>query len=78
MRKLNHFNSRVEFRDLRYAPKKRKANCDQWGGQHAQLLLKLAFMLAFSCLLRVDEVLNIQSHNFIQLGGDRLQLMLPF
>ncbi|KAH9007917.1 hypothetical protein EDB85DRAFT_1866007, partial [Lactarius pseudohatsudake] len=78
MRKLYHFNSRVEVRDLRYAQRKRKADCDEWGGQRARVLLKLAFTLAFSCLLRVDEVLKIQSHDFIQLGGDRLQLTLPF
>ncbi|KAH9021450.1 hypothetical protein EDB85DRAFT_2188783 [Lactarius pseudohatsudake] len=76
---LYHFNSRVPVRDLRHSPaKKSKADCNQWVGQNARRLLQLAFTLAFSCLLRVDEVLKIQCHDFIQLGGDKLQLTLPF
>ncbi|KAH9020928.1 hypothetical protein EDB85DRAFT_1872177, partial [Lactarius pseudohatsudake] len=79
LRKLYHFNSRVEVRDLRHPPvKKSKADCNQWAGQNARRLLQLAFTLAFSCLLRVDEVLKIQSHDFIDLGEDKLQLTLPF
>ncbi|KAH9048067.1 hypothetical protein EDB84DRAFT_1262997 [Lactarius hengduanensis] len=75
LRKLYHFNSRVEVRDLRHPlVKKSKANCNQWAGQNAWRLLQLAF----SCLLRVDEVLKIQSHDFIGLGEDKLQLTLPF
>ncbi|KAH9003271.1 hypothetical protein EDB86DRAFT_3062790 [Lactarius hatsudake] len=69
---LYHFNARVPVRDLRHPPAKgSKADCDQ-------RLLQLAFTLAFSCLLRVDEVLKIQSHDFINLGNNRLQLTLPF
>ncbi|KAH9016345.1 hypothetical protein EDB85DRAFT_1875038, partial [Lactarius pseudohatsudake] len=76
---LYHFNSRVPVRDLRHPPaKKSKADCNEWAGQNARRLLQLAFTLAFSCLLRVDEVLKIQCHDFIQLGGDKLQLTLPF
>ncbi|KAH8997636.1 hypothetical protein EDB83DRAFT_2238537, partial [Lactarius deliciosus] len=76
---LYHYNARVPFRDLRHPPaKKSKADCDQWAGQNARRLLQLAFTLAFSCLLRVDEVLKIQSHDFIHLGNNRLQLTLPF
>jgi hypothetical protein len=56
---------------------KKKAS-NQWGGGHAQWLLGLAFTIAFSCLLRVDEVLKIQSHDFIWLDNHRLQLTLPF
>ncbi|KAH9009297.1 hypothetical protein EDB85DRAFT_1881694 [Lactarius pseudohatsudake] len=79
LRKLYHFNSRVEVRDLRHPPvKKSKADCNQWAGQNARRLLQLAFTLAFSCLLHVDEVLKIQSHDFIDLGEDKLQLTLPF
>ncbi|KAH9020488.1 DNA breaking-rejoining enzyme [Lactarius hengduanensis] len=79
LRKLYHFNSRVEVRDLRHPPvKKSKADCNQWASQNARWLLQLAFTLAFSCLLRVDEVLKIQSHDFIGLGEDKLQLTLPF
>ncbi|KAH8997082.1 hypothetical protein EDB86DRAFT_2803667 [Lactarius hatsudake] len=76
---LYHFNARVPVRDLRHPPVKgSKADCNQWAGQNAWRLLQLAFTLAFSCLLRVDEVLKIQSHDFINLGNNRLQLTLPF
>ncbi|KAH8981834.1 DNA breaking-rejoining enzyme [Lactarius hatsudake] len=76
---LYHFNARVPVRDLRHPPAKgSKADCDQWAGQNTRRLLQLAFMLAFSCLLCVDEVLKIQSHDFINLGNNWLQLTLPF
>ncbi|KAI9456702.1 hypothetical protein BJY52DRAFT_1120940 [Lactarius psammicola] len=77
--KLYHFNSRVELRDLRdYAPGKKWKVHNEWGGARARRLLELAFTVAFTCLLRVDEVLKIQSQDFILLGDDRLQLTLPF
>ncbi|KAH9161104.1 hypothetical protein EDB89DRAFT_1914099 [Lactarius sanguifluus] len=66
---LYHFNSRVPVRDLRHPPaKKSKADCNQWVGQNTRRLLQLAF----SCLLHVDEVLKIQSHDFIHLGNNRI------
>ncbi|KAJ8080118.1 hypothetical protein PM082_016946 [Marasmius tenuissimus] len=53
-----------------------------WGGPRLRRLLHLAFVLAFLCLLRVDEVLNIRMQD-IQLLKDEdgqyyIQLMLPF
>ncbi|KAH9026890.1 hypothetical protein EDB84DRAFT_1440026 [Lactarius hengduanensis] len=48
----------------------------KWGGLHARQLLQLAYTLAFSCLLRVDEVLKIQSQDITQLENDRLRLTL--
>lgn len=57
---------------------KGKAGDHQWGGRRARRLLELAYRIAFICLLRVDEVLKIQSHELILLEGNKLQLTLPF
>ncbi|KAJ7814703.1 DNA breaking-rejoining enzyme [Mycena olivaceomarginata] len=35
----------------------------KWDGAHARLLCWVAYLIAFHCLLRVDEVLNIQAHD---------------
>jgi hypothetical protein len=80
LKRLHHFNHRPENWGLKdYAPgTKRKAD-DQWGGGHARRLLELAFTISFTCLLRVDEVLKIQSHDLILTdGGRKLRLTLPF
>ncbi|KAH9011180.1 hypothetical protein EDB83DRAFT_2177140, partial [Lactarius deliciosus] len=61
-----------------YTPGTKKKDGDQWGGPRARRLLQLAFTLAFSCLLRVDEVLKIQSHDFVLLDAHTLVLTLPF
>ncbi|KAH8991648.1 DNA breaking-rejoining enzyme [Lactarius deliciosus] len=64
---LYHFNSRVPVRDLRHPPaKKSKADCNQWAGQNS------GYSSSHSA------VLKIQSHDFIHLGNNRLQLTLPF
>ncbi|KAL0060911.1 hypothetical protein AAF712_012306 [Marasmius tenuissimus] len=58
------------------------ANPDAWGGPRLRRLLHLAFVLAFLCLLRVDEVLNIRMQDIRLLKDDDgqhyLKLTLPF
>ncbi|KAH9009450.1 hypothetical protein EDB84DRAFT_1658745 [Lactarius hengduanensis] len=79
LKKLYDFNRRPENWDLKdYTPGTKKKDGDQWGGPRARRLLQLAFTLAFSCLLRVDEVLKIQSHDFVLLDPHTLVLTLPF
>ncbi|KAH9032486.1 hypothetical protein EDB85DRAFT_1865142 [Lactarius pseudohatsudake] len=79
LKKLYDFNRRPENWDLKdYTPGTKKKDGDQWGGPRARRLLQLAFTLAFSCLLRVDEVLKIQSHDFVLLDAHTLVLTLPF
>jgi hypothetical protein len=76
LEKLYNFNKKAENWVVQdYTPGTKK-KLDQWGGGHARCLLQLACTIAFSCLLRVDEVLKIQSNDFVLLGGDKLQLTL--
>ena len=67
----------------KYSPGTKDKSGDQWGGARARRLLELAYTLSFLCLLRVDEVLKIQSQDLILLPSTedtppRLQLTLPF
>ncbi len=80
LRRLYIFNHLPENWDLKeYSPGSQNKAGDQWGGACAQRLLGLAYTLAFLCLLRVDEVLKIQSQDLIVLDDPtQLQLTLPF
>src|SRR5260221_6376490 len=51
----------------------------QWCLGRARHLVTLAYNLAFTCLLRFDEVLKIQSHDLTLLSEpSRLMVTLPF
>jgi hypothetical protein len=73
------FNHRPENWDLKgYTPGTKNKADDEWGGPRARRLLELAYTLAFNCLLRVDEVLKIQSQDLVLLTDKKLELTLPF
>ncbi len=79
LKRLYDFNQRSENWDLKgYTPGTRNRAGDQWGGGHTRRLLGLAFTLAFSCLLRADEVLKIKSQDIVLIGEHRLELTVPF
>jgi hypothetical protein len=78
LEKLHDFNKKAENWVVQDYTAGTKKKLDQWGGGRARRLLQLAYTIAFSCLLRVDEVLKIQSRDFVLLGGDKLQLTLQF
>ena len=83
LKKLYDFNQEDENWVVKdYAPGAKKKDDDQWGGGRARRLLQFAYAIAFTCLLRVDEVLKIQSHDIKLMtddqGRDGLQLTLPF
>ena len=61
-----------------YTPGTKNKAADQWGGGRARRLLQVAYTIAFTCLLRVDEVLKIQCQDIILLDDDRMQLTLRF
>ncbi len=50
----------------------------QWGLGRARRLITLAYNLAFTCLLRFDEVLKIQAHDITLLSHKHLEVRLPF
>ncbi|KAF8270747.1 hypothetical protein EI94DRAFT_1698614 [Lactarius quietus] len=80
--KMYVFNHSPENWDLKpYTSGTKDKAGKQWGGPHAQRLLELAYTIAFTCLLRVDEVLKIKSQDFTLLlddKGEKLQLTLPY
>jgi hypothetical protein len=79
MEDLYHFNHRPENWNIKdYAPGTKKKADDQWGGGRARRLLGLAYIIAFNCLLRVDEVLKIQCQDLVLIPGNKLRLTLPF
>jgi len=81
LEKMYHFNHKPENWDVKdYAPgvTKKKKDDSQWGAGRARRVMGLAYTLAFTCLLRVDEVLKVQSHDIILLGEHKIQLTLPF
>jgi hypothetical protein len=54
----NHHPDRWAIRS--YAPHVGARALDDWGGGRTRRALQCAYLLAFWCLLRFDEVLNIQ------------------
>ncbi|KIK05452.1 hypothetical protein K443DRAFT_120460, partial [Laccaria amethystina LaAM-08-1] len=51
---------------------------DIWTSAYGRHELQLAYTIAFSCLLRIDELMKIQSHDFRLLDDKTLELTLPF
>ena len=51
---------------------------DIWTSPYGRRELQLAYTTAFSCLLRIDELMKIQSHDFRLLDEKTLELTLPF
>lgn len=84
---MYQFNTKPENWDIKdYAPgtrHKSDTEVKQWGHSRSRRLLNLAYTLAFTCLLRFDEVLKIQAHDMTifsdPTNGDmRLEVKLPF
>ncbi|KAG7085513.1 hypothetical protein E1B28_003073 [Marasmius oreades] len=85
MGRLYNFNVRPENRAIKqYAPGKRvkdDMDAETWAGGRFRRLLHCAYTVAFACLLQVDEVLKIQTHDvekFEKDGEVILKLTLPF
>ncbi|KAJ7434193.1 hypothetical protein B0H11DRAFT_1703022, partial [Mycena galericulata] len=81
LRKLYDFNNRPDIGVVKeYAAGSRsdpKGDHD-WGGARARRLLTLAYVLAFLCLLRFDEVLKIQMQDIEWVSDTCIKLTLPF
>lgn len=82
MKAIYAFNTQPENWDIKdYVPGTRPKNDttkEQWGHGRARRLLTLAYNLAFSCLLRFDEVLKIQAQDITLLSETSLEVKLPF
>jgi hypothetical protein len=79
---MYQFNTEPENWDIKdYVPGTRHKDemaKNEWGGGRARRLLTLAYNLAFTCLLRFDEVLKIQVHDITVLPDNCLEVRLPF
>ncbi|KAJ3840841.1 hypothetical protein F5878DRAFT_532814, partial [Lentinula raphanica] len=80
--RMYDYNRKPENWNIKaYEPTKRnKDKSEQWGGPRFRRELHLAYTLAFTCLLRVDEVLKIQAHEIRLVPGKKqcLEVILPF
>jgi hypothetical protein len=81
---MHQFNQKPENWDIKdYAPGTRSKNDTKekpWGLGRSRRLLTLAYNLAFTCLLRFDEVLKIQVHDITIIPGAKpcMEVRLPF
>ena len=79
---LYDFNRKSEnwaIRDYTSGTRKKDDKAvNQWGLGRARRAVTLAYNLAFTCLLRFDEVLKIQSHDILLLPDGRLKVTLSF
>ena len=85
MGNLYDFNHKPERWDIkRWDGPRTKAQKEQdvaegrWTGPYGRRELQLAYTLAFTCLLRVDEVLKIKSQDIQVLDDEATKLTLPF
>ncbi|KAJ7743734.1 hypothetical protein DFH07DRAFT_749786 [Mycena maculata] len=70
---FNHENGRSTMKPYGSAEPKR------WSGARARRLCWTAYLIAFTCLLQVDEVLKIQAHEIrLDPDSDALIVTLPF
>lgn len=80
MESMYHFNHRPENSTIKdYAPGKRaEKDFDNWGGARTRSLLGAAYTLAFTCLLRFDEVLKLRLEHITLINEKIIRLTLPF
>ncbi|KAJ7648509.1 DNA breaking-rejoining enzyme [Mycena rosella] len=81
LRKVYDFNHQPEVAEIKeYAAGSRKQmkGPHEWGGGRARRLLHLAYVLAFLCLLRFDEVLKIQMQDIEWVSETCIKLTLPY
>ncbi|KAJ3728953.1 hypothetical protein C8R42DRAFT_716828 [Lentinula raphanica] len=80
--RMYDFNRRPENWNIQpFEPSKQnKDKIKYWGGPRFRRELHLAYTLAFTCLLRVNEVLKIQAHEIQLVPGNKkcLKITLPF
>ncbi|KAF9072883.1 DNA breaking-rejoining enzyme [Rhodocollybia butyracea] len=78
--RLWDFNHQPENWEIKkYSPGRRgEKQSNEWGGPRFRRALHLAYTLSYVCLLRVDEVLKIQSHDIKVVNDETLRVTLPF
>src|SRR5271169_1337933 len=85
MGSLYDYNHRPENWDIKcWDGPRTKAQKEQdlaegrWTGPYGRHELQLAYTLAFTCLLRVDEAMKIKAQDIKLLNDETIELTLPF
>ncbi|KAJ7050799.1 hypothetical protein C8F01DRAFT_1000095, partial [Mycena amicta] len=82
MEKLYHYNHLEESARIRNIERRSRTasnnSINDWGGGGVRRMLQAVYTLAFSCLLRFDEALNISIHHIEIISDDCFVLTLPF
>jgi hypothetical protein len=75
---FNHTSEHWEIKSVDYYRQSKKSGNVVWGGGRTRRLLQAAYVVAFLCLLRFDEVLKIQLHHIELISEKHVKLTLPF
>jgi hypothetical protein len=81
LKRIYDFNHQPEYWNLKpvgFYRKGKGKNINNWGGGRARRLLHAAYVIAFLCLLRIDEVLKIEMHHIEFISDTKIKLTLPF
>jgi hypothetical protein len=77
IKELYDFNNQPQHQTTGYKPTPRKGrHIDHWGGPRARLLVHAVVTIAFSCLLRIDEALNLKATDITILNDQCMSINL--
>lgn len=65
------------IRDIFNFNKQMNHTSESWGGHRSRSLVHAVVTLAFVCLLRIDEVLNLRSEDIEVLSPTSISITLP-
>lgn len=75
---LYKYNTRPEFLKPQYYDKNNLIPGEAKIGPGGRKLLNLAYAIAFTCLLRVDEVLRIEHRHIIVINDEAIEINLDY
>lgn len=78
LRKLWEYNHQLDEWIIPPGETNRKVSKDTWGGGRTRRLLESAYTLAFWCLLRFDELTQIEISHIEVVSPTCIKLILPF
>jgi integrase len=76
IRRLYHYNNSEGRSDIGHPHSTDPTGETQWGNPRRRLLVHSVLTLAFICLLRIDEVLNLQFQDLQYRSSDHVEVTL--
>nr|GAT49007.1 predicted protein [Mycena chlorophos] len=78
--KMFHYNNQPQFSTVQPVQRRHRNNVadEDWGCAGLRLFMQAIYAIAFLCLLRFDEALQIQVHDIEFVDQDTIILTLPF